>query len=486
MQQTHVGAKTSAPAGTFRPQGGCPSAKLPAQSGAIGRSPDGPIVPVLLRLAGPTVLVLVVQTLVGVAETYFVSFLGTDALAGVAIVFPVLMLMTMMSNGGVGGGVASAIARARGAGRTQDADALVLHAVWLSIIFGLAFTIGILGGGRALYRALGGSGAALTAALQYSGFVFGGAVLTWIVNLLQASLRGAGEVKIPALVILAGAVIIVPSSPALIFGIGPIPRLGIAGAGAAVVIYYIVAAISLLAYMRSPRSPVRLVWTRPRWRLFRDILGVGGISAIGTVQANLTVAVSTALVGGFGTDALAGFGLASRLDYVLIPLLFGLGTAAVTMVGVSIGAGEIAKARRIAWTAALLAAGVTEAIGLLAALFPQAWLGLFSSDEKVLALGASYLRVAGPFYGFIGLGMLLYFAGQGAKHVAWPVLAGTARLIIVAVGGWLAIEVFGASLLMLYAIVAASSLAFGGLTAIALLLRSWEKGRELIQAGDSS
>jgi Na+-driven multidrug efflux pump len=253
-----------------------------------------------------------------------------------------------------------------------------------------------------------------------------------------------------------------------------------------VVIYYVIATMTLLAYMRCARSPVRLVWARPQWRLFKDILGVGGISAIGTVQANLTVALSTALVGGFGTGALAGFGLASRLDYVLIPLLFGLGTAAVTMVGASIGAGEIAKARRIAWTAALLAAGVTEAIGLLAALFPQAWLGLFSSDEKVLALGAGYLHIAGPFYGFTGLGMLLYFAGQGAKHVAWPVLAGTARLIIVGVGGWLAIDVFGASLLTLYAIVAASSLAFGGLNAIALLLQPWEKERELIRAGDSS
>jgi Na+-driven multidrug efflux pump len=76
---------------------------------------EGPIVPALLKLAAPTLIVLVVQTLVSVAETYFVGFLGTDALAGVALVFPVLMLMTMMSNGGIGGGVASAIARAIGA-----------------------------------------------------------------------------------------------------------------------------------------------------------------------------------------------------------------------------------------------------------------------------------------------------------------------------------------------------------------------------------
>src|SRR5712691_3709609 len=116
---------------------------------------EGPIAKQLLALSWPVLVVLALQTFVGVAETYFVSFLGTDALAGVALVFPVLMLMTMMSNGGVGGGVASAAARAVGAGRMQDADALVMHAIVLAILFGLAFTIGILGFGRALYSALG-------------------------------------------------------------------------------------------------------------------------------------------------------------------------------------------------------------------------------------------------------------------------------------------------------------------------------------------
>jgi putative MATE family efflux protein len=475
MQRPRAPTAGPGQARTSRPDFGVPSAKSPATASSIAVAPQGPIIPMLLRLAGPTIIVLVVQTLVGLAETYFVSFLGTDALAGVALVFPVLMLMTMMSNGGIGGGVASAIARATGGGRMLDADALVLHAVLLSFGFGLIFTIGILGGGRILYRALGGSGDALTAALEYSGVVFGGAVLTWIVNLLQAALRGAGDVKTPALVIFSGAVIIVPLSPALIFGIGPIPKLGIAGAGAAVVIYYALATAALLAYTRSARSPVRLVWVRPEWRLFKDILGVGGISAIGTLQANLTVAIVTALVGAFGTDALAGFGLASRLDYVLIPLLFGLGTATVTLVGVNVGAGEIDRARRIAWTAALLAAGVTEVIGLVVALYPQVWVGLFSSDDKVLATGASYLRVVGPLYGFVGLGMLFYFAGQGAKHVTWPVIAGSVRLIVAAVGGWLAIKVYGASLPTLYAVVAASSLAFGGLTAIAFRFQTWRK-----------
>src|SRR3954465_7846135 len=152
--------------------------------GPLGGLLAGPIIPALLKLAAPTVVVLVVQTFVSVIETYFVGFLGKDALAGVALVFPVLMLMTMMSNGALGGGAASAVARALGSGRKQDANALVLHSVVLAVLFGLAFTLGVLGGGRVLYSALGGSGDAIEAALQYSRFIFGGAVLIWVVNLL--------------------------------------------------------------------------------------------------------------------------------------------------------------------------------------------------------------------------------------------------------------------------------------------------------------
>ncbi|HEY3678093.1 MAG TPA: MATE family efflux transporter, partial [Bradyrhizobium sp.] len=129
---------------------------------------NGAILPTLMTLALPTISVLMAQTAVSIAEAYYVGFLGTDALAGVAMVFPVFMLMTMMSNGGVGSGVASAVARAVGAGRKDDADALVLHAIVLAIIFGAAFTLGTIRGGPMLYRALGGHSEALGAALQYS------------------------------------------------------------------------------------------------------------------------------------------------------------------------------------------------------------------------------------------------------------------------------------------------------------------------------
>jgi putative MATE family efflux protein len=435
----------------------------------------GPILPTLFGLAGPTIVVLLVQTGVGVAETYFVSNLGTDALAGVTLVFPALMLMQMMSNGGIGGGVSSAVARALGAGRNGDADALVLHAIVVAVAFGLVFTAAEFFGGRALFGIMGGSGDVMAAALGYADVVFAGAVLIWLTSLLAAALRGAGNVMVPAMVTLIGAIIVVPLSPAVIFGWGPLPRMGVAGAGTAVIVYYIAATAALIGYLRSRRSLLRLRFD-PRcleWRLLAQILGVGGLSAVGTIQMNLTVAIVTGMVGRFGADEVAGFGIASRLDYLLIPLLFGIGTGALTMVGTNIGAGNYARARRIAWTAAGFAAFITEAIGLAAAAAPHVWLGLFSDDPAVLATGTLYFRTVAPFYGLIGLGMLLYFSGQGAGRVFWPVLAGLARLVIAGLGGWLIVTRFGLGLAPLFVAVALSAIAYGGITAIAALLGPW-------------
>src|SRR3979411_1361983 len=212
------------------------------------------IVRTLLRLAAPNVLVMFVQASIGLVETYFIGKLGTDALAGVALAFPVIMLMQMMSAGAMGGGISSAIARALGAARRADADALALHALVIALGFGATFMIAVLGGGRWLYQAMGGSGASLEAALIYSNWVFAGALLVWLFKSLASVPRGTGSMALPAVVTCVGVVILVPLSPALIFGWGPFPALGIAGGAVALVCYYALGCVALAAYLWSGRS----------------------------------------------------------------------------------------------------------------------------------------------------------------------------------------------------------------------------------------
>lgn len=427
---------------------------------------QGPIAGTLLKLAWPVLVVLALQTLVGVAETWFVSFLGTAAIAGVALVFPLFMLMTMMSNGGIGGGVSSAIARAIGAGRNPDG--LVMHAVVIAVAFGAFFTVAAWLGGPALFRFLGARDETLAYARLYSNVVFAGAIPGWIANVLAAALRGAGNVRVPALVTVGGSIATLVLSPLLIFGWGYVPGLGVAGAGVALILFNVAAAAVLMRYLRKEGSPLRLRATRLEWPLFHDILRVGFLSAVGTIVTNLTVVLITGLVGPFGRDALAGYGLASRLDYLLIPLLFALGTASLTMVGTNIGAGRDERARAIAWRAAGISAAVTGTIGLLAALFPEAWIHLFSRDPEVVRVGSEYLTRVAPFYAFTGVGMALYFASQGAGKMVWPFSAGAARLGLVVLAGYYWVHTNHGSLAGLFWIVGIGQLVFGGMNAFAM------------------
>jgi MATE family, multidrug efflux pump len=436
---------------------------------------EGPIAPTLLALAAPNVVMLVAQVAISVLEAYFVGWLGADALAGVSVTFPLVMLMQTMSAGGMGGGVASAVARALGAGRAAEASRLVAHAIVIALAMAMLFTLVLLAGGRAIYGAMGAHAGALEAALAYSNVIFAGAAAVWLFNTLASVVRGTGNMLLPAGVVLASSPLLVILSPALIVGWGPFPGLGVTGAAVAVVAYYATGALVFLAYLASGRSVVRLSPRAVHFEraLFQDILRVGAPSLVNNVQTNLTVVLLTALVGSFGTFALAGYGMGVRLEYLQIPLVFGFGSALVTMVGTNFGAGQDARARRVAWTGAAMAAGVTEVIGLSAALFPHAWLALFSAEPEVLRTGATYLRIVGPTYGFFGLGLALYFASQGAGRLRWPLVAGLSRLVVAAGGGWIALRVLGGGLASIFAVMALALALFGTVVTVALHQGAW-------------
>src|ERR1700722_1097388 len=185
------------------PEPAAPGADLDPRTRALLYAP---IVPLLLTLAWPNVVVMLAQASTGLIETFWVARLGTDALAGMALVFPGVMLMQMVSGGAMGGGISSAIARALGAGRRADADALVLHALVINIALGALFSAVMLAFGRPIYRALGGAGGELDAALAYSNVVFAGNVLLWTMNGLASAIRGTGNMLMTALVTCIGRI----------------------------------------------------------------------------------------------------------------------------------------------------------------------------------------------------------------------------------------------------------------------------------------
>ena len=451
-----------------------PVAASAAASARAERLLNAPIVSTLLRLAAPGVLLMIFQSAISITDTYFVGQLGTAPLAGLALVFPLVMLLQMTSAGAMGGGVASAVARALGAGRTQEARALGVHALLIGVAMGLAFTLLALLLGPFIYRALGGKGVALAAALAYSDVLFAGAVLTWLANTLASVLRGSGNMLVPALALISASLVHVPLSGMLVLGAGPLPQLGIAGAGVAYVCAFGVASAIMLVYLLRPGSLLRPARADLRLdaRMFGEILRVGALSSVNALQTVFTAVILTGIVGRFGTAALAGYGVGVRLELLQVPLVFAIGQALVAHIGINIGAGQGARAKRIAWAGTAIAASVSLAIGLAVAIFPAAWVGLFSSDASVLEAGSSYLRIVGPFYPFLATGVALYFASQGAGRMAMPVIAGTLRLALALAGGLVAVAL-GAPLAAIFAVIAFAMLVYGRFTGLAVFRSKW-------------
>ena len=438
---------------------------------------EAPILPTLLALAAPNAAVTLLQSGVSVLDAYFVARLGADAIAGVSLVFPVVMLMQTMSSGGMGGGVSAAVARALGGGRRADADALVTHAFLIGLAFGVVFTGAVLLGGPALYRAMGGRAATLDAALAYSNLLFAGAVAPWTFNTLTNVVRGTGHMTLAATLVLGTSLLQLALSPTLINGWGPFPRLGVRGAAVALVVAFAAGSAVAIGYLASGRGLVRLrADLTPRIALFREILSVGLPGALNTVLTNSTVLLLTGIVGQFGTYALAGYGIGARLEYLQIPLVFGMGAALVAMVGTNMGAGHARRAERVAWTGAVVAATATGVMGVWGALFPHAWLGLFTAEPEILGAGSAYLRIVGPVYAFFGVGLALYFASQGAGRLRWPVTASVVRLAVAVGGGWLGGRMLGGGLTAVFAAMALSLVLLGAINMAALAGGAWRSG----------
>jgi len=443
---------------------------------------EGPIVSTLCRLALPNIAVMGAQAAVGLVETYFIAELGTESLAGIAIVFPVFMLFQMISAGAMGGGILSAVARALGAGRKNEADDLVWHSVALALGLGLLTTFVMLPLGPKLYVLMGGRGASLSAAITYANLVFGGAILLWMFNSLAAVIRGTGNMVLPAAVVLGGVAVLIPLSPLLIFGIGPLPRLGILGGAAAVLIYYAAGTAIFVHYLWSGRGVLHPSVRLPALSIIklRDILSVGGPASIVATTTNVTIGTATAFVGAYGPAAVAGYGTGARLEYLLVPLVFGLGAPLAAMVGTAIGAGALERATRVAWTGAIIAGVLTEAIGLWAAAWPRAWLELYGNDPTMMDFGIRYLQIAGPFYGFFGFGLALYFAAQGTGRLLWPLVAGLMRLAVAAGGGFAATRL-GLGTTGVYMALAGGMVLFWAINAWSIASGLWLKHARLRQ-----
>ena len=457
-----------------------------APAGAAARAPgtlarallDGPILRTLLRLAAPNVMATSMAVLVGLAETFYIGLLGVVPLAALGLVFPFAMLTGMLSAGAMGGGVSSALARAFGAGDAQRAQSVALHALLIGACGGVLYSLLFLAVSAPLFTLLGGRGEVLREALGYATVLFSGALAVWLFNTLASILRGTGNMRVPSLALIASAVLQITLGGALGLGFGILPRLGMPGVALGQILAQAIGAAWLFWYLRSGRGRLRLRFggVPIRRELFRDILKVGAVACLSPLQSVTTMLLMAGFVAQLGVLPLAGFAIGQRLEFLMSTVAFGIGLASVPMVGMAIGAGDVPRARRVAWTAAGVTASILGGVGLVVALFPDLWVTIFTRDAQVLGYGRLFLQWAGPGFAFFGIGLTLYFASQGAGRMAGPVFAATMRLLLVGVGGSLLVA-HGATAGQLFALSAAAMVVYGLSCAGAMKFDRWNTAR---------
>ena len=401
---------------------------------------EAPVVSMLFRLALPNLVAVTTMTCISFADARYVGQLGTTALASLAVVFPFQSLMQMMAAGAIGGGLTSSVARALGSGNRLKAEEAAWHGLIIIGVMSFLYTLALGVFCRPLFSVLGATEEVLEGSVIYSRILFGGAFVGWLFFLLSALLRSIGEIPLVSRILITSSLVQIMLSGALTLGWGPFPSIGISGPASATLLCHATAGAYMLATIIRGKVSIRLMPYSFNMRAINDIMKVGGIGLLNSTAIAFTIVIVTGLVGRYGTEALAGYGLGSRLEIMLIPIAFGIGGVLTAAVGANFGAGKYNRARNIAWIGFAATFVATGIIGIIATAEPSLWLDRFTTDPKVYSYGALYLSFAALFYGLFGGGQTLYFASQGTGRMLIPVIVSISRLLLVATVGMLSVK----------------------------------------------
>ena len=436
-----------------------------------------PIIPLLIRMSAPNTIAFFIQSLVVLTEVWFISRLGTNSLAAVALAFPLLMITQTMSGGALGGAITSAIARSMGADDIEKAERLIWHSIIISLGGAISFLILFLLFGKQLLFLLGGRGEILQESYAYCSILFFGGILLWLSGSLSAVLRGMGNMRFPATLMVITSSIQVILSGGFILGWFGFPKLGVPGAAVAVLISSALMVTVILLKLRSKSIPASLRKERFQLKkfLFDNIFEVAIPASLSPLLVVGTILVLTGLVGRFGTEALAGYGIGSRVEFLMIPLIFGIGSAMTSIVGANIGALNIDRAEKVGILGGSTAGFVSILIGLTLAAFPEAWIQFFTDDIKAFEVTKKYIQIVGPFYIFQGIGLSLYFASQGANAMKWPTIATIARFIIACAGGGVSVYWLELGIESIFISSSAAMAIFGLMIFISIKKGAWRK-----------
>jgi putative MATE family efflux protein len=375
----------------------------------------------------PMVAAFLLQSSFNVVDALFIGWISPEALAAVSVSFPVIFFMMSVGTG-IGAGATSAVARLIGSGDYRGADNAAEHAVLISIVLGVLFTVAGVIGAPFIFDMIGVEGEVKAMGLEYLNVILWFTVFFLFSFIASSVIRGEGDMKTPMIVMAFGAVLNAVLDPIMIFWMG----WGLGGAAWATVLAQIATVIVFIYHLSSGRG-----WIRLDFRDFSyDFLHVKRIFSVGipSCASNIIMSVGmfifTFIVAGFGTHALAAFSIGFRLDSFAILPGIGVAVAVISVVGQSVGAGKYSRAREVAFKAGALACSIQMIVGLVFYVFAQTIVGLFTDSPEVLEYGVSFMRIIPLSYLIVGFSMSFSGAFIGSGRAGLALLVTFLRLIV--------------------------------------------------------
>jgi len=387
----------------------------------------------LIFLALPMMVGMLLQTAFNIIDTIFIGMLGANALAAVAITFPVVFIFIALASG-LGIGSTTLVAQAIGAKNFKKADNTAEHSLMLSGIVGILIAIlGILFGGP-LFVFMGATPEILELTLVYSNTIFVGFIFLFIGFISQGILQAEGNSKTPMINMAISVVINIILDPIMIFGLFGFPVLGVFGGALATVIARSIGAGLNILYILKGKGLIKI---KPRDfsfnpKIMKDIIFLGTPASAGQLTMSIGLTILMSFVGVFGTFAIASYGIGTRLDSLAILPVLGLISATIAMVGQNIGAGKLERAKKTIFYSTVISAGLMGLVAVIFLLIPSPFFELFSSDKEVISVGIVYLSIVSFSYPFRGILMSISAGIQGAGNTFFAmILSGSYWILII-------------------------------------------------------
>jgi len=369
----------------------------------------------LLVLSAPIVLGMAMQTAFTLIDMFFVGMLGSEQLAAIGVTFPVVFIFIAIASG-LGVGSTALVSQAIGAKKKERASNIAEHSLLIAVIVGVVIAVAGFFFSPPLFSYMGAEGPVLEMTVQYANLIFIGFVFLFIGFISQGIIQAGGDAVTPTRNLFIAIVINIILDVVLIFGLGPIPAMGLVGAGMATVLGRGVGAFLNILHLFRGRALVKIEpkYYKPDKSIFTAIFSIGCPSSLSNSINSIGLIIMMSFVGAFGTLSIAAFGVGIRLETLAILPVIGLSSAVIPIVGQNLGAGKPKRARKAVSAASYSVTAFMLLFSVLFFLIPEVIYSPFTSDPEVLRIGASYLRVIAWGYVFFGLNFILGSAFQAA------------------------------------------------------------------------